>query len=329
MVKTVFVTGGAGFIGRELTKKLLATEHQVVCMDLDHQFARHAEFFSGLQPNENLTLARGTTLDRKRLSGWMRGADTVVHLAAMLGVQRTEENRLRCLKFNVMGTDMVASACALGNVGHLIFASSSEVYGEPTRNPVKESDETKGKTVYAVSKLAGEELVKGYNQLFPKMNFTIARLFNTYGEGQVAQFVMARFVKAVLAGENPTLFGDGTQLRSYGHVDDIADGLIAVIHNPVSHSKTYNLGNSAEISSLKDLARKVIDILAPGSGLEVDILNSFEGSDRTREREVFARYCDNSLARRELGFNPSITLEEGIRRIAEAGIHHDDWPDRA
>ena len=162
-----------------------------LCFDVGEQFARHDTFMRELKSDKLETIS-GTILDRFKLNTGMKDCDIVFHMAAMLGVKRTEDNRLRCMETNVSGTDTVLSACVFNRVNHVVFASS-EVYGEPSNNPISETDETKGKTVYAVSKLAGEELVKGYNQL-PAL-ITIVRFFNTYGEGQVAQFVLAKFVK--------------------------------------------------------------------------------------------------------------------------------------
>ena len=324
--KKVFITGGAGFIGRELAKKLVIQGYDVVCFDVGEQFARHQKFMLDLQDRGQLSLINGTILDRFKLNTGMKGCDVVFHMAAMLGVQRTEENRLRCMETNVTGTDMVLSACVFNNVNHVVFASSSEVYGEPSNNPITENHETKGKTVYAVSKLAGEELVKGYNQTFPNLEYTLARFFNTYGEGQIAQFVLARFVKAVLEDKNPTVFGDGTQSRSYGHVDDVADGLLAILQNPISHGKVYNLGNSSQLKTLSELAQLVIDELRPNSGLTVDVLGTFDGSDRLETREIFTRYCDTSLAQAELNYDPKISVVEGIHRIAASDHLHDNWP---
>jgi UDP-glucose 4-epimerase len=244
----------------------------------------------------------------------------------MLGVRKTEENRLGCIEINITGTENVLNACVMNSCRKVIFASSSEVYGEPTRNPVREGDETKGKTVYAISKLAGEELVKGYHQLYPGLKYTIVRFFNTYGEGQVAQFVLARFVKAVLEGRNPVVFGDGSQMRSYGHVDDVTDGVVAALERDCADARTYNLGNSTQVMTLKDLAQKVIDTLAPERGLKVEVLGHFDGSDRIAEREIHIRYCDTTRAAAELDYRPTITVEEGIRRIAAFGPIHSDWP---
>jgi len=326
MYKNVLVTGGAGFIGREAVKKFIGLGYNVVAFDLAEQFARHADFFTVLRDCGNLRLVSGSILDRTTVRTAMQGAEVVVHLAAMLGVRKTEENRLGCLDINVNGTDNVLNACVMDGVKKIVFASSSEVYGEPSRNPITEADETKGKTVYAVSKLAGEELVKGYHQLYRNLNYTIVRFFNTYGEGQVAQFVLARFVKNVLEGKNPVVYGDGSQTRSYGHVDDVTDGILKTIENEIANGKVYNLGNSTQVMTLKELAQKVIDVLAPNKGLKVDVLGVFDGTDRIPEREIHSRFCDTSFAARDLGYAPRIPVEEGIRRIAKSGHVHADWP---
>lgn len=326
MTRRLFVTGAAGLIGRHLTRKLAEQNYEVVCFDLGEQFARARQWFEALEKTGRVRIVPGTILDRTGLISAMRGADTVFHLAAMLGVRRTEDNRLRCIEINVYGTENVLQAFVANRATHVVFASSSEVYGEPSRNPIHETDETKGKTVYAVSKLAAEELVKGYHQLYDGLDYTIVRFFNTYGAGQVAQFVISRFVKQVLEGRNPVVYGDGTQRRSYGHVDDITSGLIAMIENPVGRNKIYNLGNSTQIYSLRELAQKTIDVLAPGKGIEVEVVGDFAQTDRTREREIFNRFCDTSRIEADLGYKPVISIEEGIRRIAEAGTIDSDWP---
>lgn len=326
MTKTVFLTGAAGLIGKSLAAKLVARGDRVICFDLGEQFTRYREFFLKLEKTGQARIHPGTILDRIGMTKEMASADAVVHLAAMLGVRRTEANKLRCFEINTQGTDNVLDACIRNRIGHVVFASSSEVYGEPSHNPITEEQETKGKTVYAVSKMAGEELVKGYAQLYPWLNYTVVRFFNTYGEGQVAQFVLMKFIQKVLAGQNPIVFGDGDQMRSYGHVDDVTEGVIKILDNERARNQVYNLGNSSQLFSLKELAQKVIDVLAPDKGLQVEVVGDFKGTDRTEKREIFTRYCDTSKAARELGFSPTITVEEGIRRIVAAGEIHGDWP---
>ena len=324
--KKVFVTGGAGFIGRAVVRRLLESGSDVVAFDLAEQLELHRDTMARLSALGNLELADGTILDKRRLQTKVAGCDAVIHLAAMLGVRRTEENKLSCLQINITGSECVLDTCATHNVSRVLLASSSEVYGEPIKNPISEVDITQGKTVYAVSKLASEELIKGYHQLFPNLQYTILRFFNTYGEGQVTQFVLAKFVHAVLSGKNPVVYGDGQQLRGYGHVDDVSKGVVDLLWNPKAYNNTYNLGNSQEVFTLEQLAQKTIDILAPEKGLEDEILGDFEGTDRHASREIHNRICNTTRAKTDIGFVPKIGIEEGIQRIAEHGTFQLDWP---
>ena len=113
--------------------------------------------------------------------------------------------------------------------------------------------------------------------------------------------------------------------RGYCHVDDTTKAICSIIENNVAYNKIYNLGNASEKQSLIELAQKVINILAPESGLEVEVLGSFEGSDRHEDREIHNRFCDTSLIQSELGFKPTVSLQEGIQRIAQHGVIHTDW----
>ena len=326
MYKKILVTGGAGFIGRETVKGLLHEGYDVKAFDLAEQHLRHKDIMEQIGSQGNLELSYGSILDRNAVREAMKDIDAVFHLAAMLGVKKTEDDMLGCIEVNITGTDNVLDAAVAHGVKKFIFASSSEVYGEPDSNPINENQSTKGKTVYGVTKIAGEELTKGYNQKYPSMNFSIVRFFNTYGEGQVAQFVITKWVLSVLKGENPIVYGDGRQLRSYGHVEDVIEGLKLILKNSISNGKTYNLGNSSQIKTLNELAQLVIDIVAPSTELKVEILESFDGADRNADREIHTRYCDTSLANKELGYNPKISVEEGIKRIAAQAKIHQDWP---
>ena len=326
MAKRVFITGVAGLIGRRLAEKLVTNGYAVTGFDLGEQvgIARHR--LEAIAKIGDFSVTEGTILDRSGVVRAMRGCSVVIHLAAMLGVKRTEEDRLRCLEINITGSDYILNAAMLNGVEHVVVASSSEVYGEPISNPVRETDITQGKTVYAISKLASEELAIGYAQAFPELSYTIVRFFNTYGEGQVAQFVLTKFVREVLEGRNPVVYGDGSQVRSYAHVDDITDGLVEIIRNPKARNQVYNLGNGTEAMTLKNLAQRVIDLLRPGDGLEVEVLGGFHGSDRVAEREIHHRVCDSSKAFEELGFKATVTVEEGIKRVAaQTDIQH-NWP---
>lgn len=325
-MKRVFITGVAGLIGLRLAEKLIRCGYAVTGFDLGEQVGLARNRLKAISNQGDFKVIEGTILDRTGVVRAMRECSSVIHLAAMLGVKRTEEDRLRCLEINITGSDYILNAAMLNGIDHVVVASSSEVYGEPISNPVKETDITQGKTVYAVSKLASEELAIGYAQAFDSLSYTIVRFFNTYGEGQVAQFVLTKFVREVLEGRNPVVYGDGTQVRSYAHVDDITDGLIEIINNPKAKNQIYNLGNGAEAMTLKDLAQRVINLLRPGSGLQVEVLGGFQGSDRLAEREIHHRICDSTKAFKELGFKATVTVDEGIKRIADQTEIQHNWP---
>ena len=153
----VLVTGGAGCIGMPVCHLLQESGSQVVLFDLYEQIRMVEKHI-----HNDIEIYFGSILDESSIRDATKGCNAVIHLGAYLGVRRTEINRLRCLDINISGTKNVLDACVLSGVEKIVFASSSEVYGEPLSNPIKETDLTQGKSVYAVSKLAGEELVKAY-----------------------------------------------------------------------------------------------------------------------------------------------------------------------
>ena len=319
--KRVLITGGAGTIGLPLTDELISRGIEIVVFDLHEQIRRLEEFI-----NPKAIKFSGSILDSAALRDAMNGCNGVIHLAAHLGVQRTERNRLRCLDINISGTQKVLDACIMnGNIKKIIFASSSEVYGEPLENPINEDAITQGKTVYAISKLAGEELVKAFHQEFPYLKYSILRYFNVYGLHQVSQFVMSRFIHGVSIGKDPIIFGDGSQKRSYNFAKDTARGTADAIFSKNTDSHIINIGNSKEPINLIDLAKKIIILAGKENDLEVIVKNSFENADRDDKREIYQRYCDTSLAKKLINYESKISLEEGIKKILKLGIFQSTW----
>ena len=319
--KKVLITGGAGTIGLPLTDELISRGISVVVFDLHEQLKRLNSFI-----NDKAEQFSGSILDSAALRDAMSGCDGVIHLAAHLGVQRTERNRLRCIDINISGTQKVLDACVMnGNIKKIIFASSSEVYGEPLENPISENAITQGKTVYAVTKLAGEELVKAYSAEFPHLNYTILRYFNSYGPHQVSQFVITKFMYRVTLNKSPIIYGDGSQKRSYNFSVDTARGSVDSLVSAKTDSQIINLGNSNEPITLIDLANKIIKIANKENSLEVIVKNTFENTDRDKKREIYQRYCDISLAETLINYKSTISLDEGIKRIFEIDNFHNSW----
>jgi len=318
--KKVLVTGGAGCIGMPVCNELLKRGAKVVLFDLYEQIDVVKEHI-----NDSFKIYYGSILDESSLREAIRGCDGVIHLAAYLGVRRTEINSLRCLDININGTKKVLDAAIHAGTQKIIFASSSEVYGEPLKNPIREEDITQGKTVYAVSKLAGEELVKAYYADFETLNFTVLRYFNTYGPYQIAQFVIPKFIRNVLNDKPPVIYGDGRQERSYNFSEDTARGTVDALFSQEANNTTMNIGNSNALISLKDLGELVIKICGKQDDMKINIKNTFENTDRDESREIYQRYCNTEKAKAIIGYEPKISLEEGIKNIIKIGVLQPKW----
>jgi len=302
-VPRVFVTGSAGFIGAALVRRLLRERSQgsleVRGFDLEPTAV------------EGCTVFRGDVLDPASLASAMRGCDTVVHLAAYLGVMRSEKDPRRCLDVNITGTRNVLEACAANGARRVVFASSSEVYGENGAVSISETSPLRPNSVYAVSKLAGEEYVKAYATRCG-FDFTILRPFNVFGPGQSEEFVIPRFVRAVIEGRSPLVYGDGQQVRAFCSVEDIVEGLTLALFSPDAAGEVFNLGNDAGLISILDLGRKIAALSRNGG--PAPQLVPYEQADRTRERDILWRVPQIGKASRILKYAPRVTLDDGISR---------------
>ena len=315
----VLVTGGAGCIGIQVCRELDRRGIEVHLLDLGEQIARVRKALP-----EKVKVFYGSILDISSIREAMDGCGAVIHLAALLGVRRTEVNRLRCLEINVDGTKRVLDCAIQHRIKRFVFASSSEVYGEPIENPITEETITQGKTVYAVSKLAGEELCIGYAQRYPDFEPVILRFFNAYGPYQAAQFVLPKFIQNAMTGKPIVINGSGDQIRSYCYAEDTARGVVEALIRPEAAGQVINLGNSDRPISLKQLA----DVVVKASGnpsVEIKYAADFQGTDRHASREIHRRYCSGEKAKQLLGFESRVSLEEGIRRIIEMNSIFEKW----
>lgn len=308
----IFITGSSGLVGRTLASRLLEAGYSVRGFGLGEQYYRNKEAIESLCNKGDFEFDVGSILDKLALTRSMHTCDAVVHLAAIKGADRTENDRLRCFDVNVTGTQNALESCISNNIKKFILASSSAVYGSPDRNPVQETDVTKPINMYGFTKLAAEELTKSYSQAFPEFSYTIARMFNVYGELGNSSFVIDRFVNQVLRGENPVVFGDGSQTRCFTHVNDITTGLVSILECHSSQNKIYNLGAPSEVVSIKELAQKIIDKLALRKGIKVEMKPL---SGVLTGKEVNKIYANIDLARKELGYKPSIGIDEGLKRL--------------
>ncbi len=320
MAQKVLITGGGGFIGTWLAKNLASKGLEVRLFDMD--FARHQELCEKLGGCQNFEKITGSVLDAPAVCSAVKGCRYVAHLAAMLGVGRTEEKRMECLNTNILGTLNVLEACVQEKAEKILFSSSSEVFGEVLGPPVKEDSPKHPISIYAVTKLAGEEYMKAYSQRYG-LKYAIVRFFNVYGPGQVAQFVMPRFIRNVLNNEAPLVYGDGSQIRAFCFVEDAVEGAAKALLERAGDNEIFHIGNEKEPITMKALAEKVIEI--SGKKLEAQCI-PLDKSDRKPEREIFRRIPCIDKARDFLQYRPQFSLEKGIKQTLDTNFIIDSWP---
>ena len=302
-MKKIGITGGSGFIGHQIISLLLEKKYKVKSCDL----AKPKNF---LLKNKNFQFKKINLFDEKKLSTFFSDVDCVIHLAAYLGVLNTEKNPLECLDTNILGTKSILNVISKNKIKKFIFSSSSEVYGDQDKFPIKENFEYKIKSNYALSKITSEFYVKSYAKKY-NFNYNSIRFFNVYGSGQKTNFVISKFINQVSNSKNLSVYGDGTQVRAFCNVKDAARGLFLTLIKG-KKNKVYNIGNNDEPISMYNLAKRVKDL----SNSDVKIVKiRFDKSDRLKEREIFKRYPDLKKIKKDTGYMPKISLDNGIIQL--------------
>ena len=303
----VLVTGGAGFIGSELTRQLLPQCARVVVVD---------NLVNGRR--ENLQEAAGGQLelvvadirDRGRVAELLHGIDIVFHLAC-LGVRHSIHSPRENHDVNATATLDLLSAARDAGVSRFVYTSSSEVYGTAKWVPMTEDHPTLPMTVYGASKLAGECYVRAFHRTY-NYPAVVVRPYNAYGprchhEGDSGE-VIPKFMLRCLAGLPMVVFGDGSQTRDFTFVTDTARGIASAASSDAAIGQTINLGSGAEIA-IEDLAGAVAEALG------LDGTNVIH--DAPRLGDVLRLYADCSRARELLGFKPSIGFTEGLAKLRD------------
>jgi nucleoside-diphosphate-sugar epimerase len=295
------ITGGSGFIGTHVINALKA-KHDIVVFDRAKPKIEGIKFVSGNIINDSTKEA-------------FEKCDTVIHLAAAVGVKVTEEDPVLTLDTNILGTKNVLESCRTNKIRKMILASSSEVYGEPLKTPIEESDPVIPITNYGASKVAAEEYVKAYSTNFG-IRYGILRFFNAYGPGQSKDFVMPEFVSKASENEPIVIHGSGSQIRAFCHVSDIANGISLAIDN--GDNEIMNIGNDAEPITIFELAKKIVNITNSKSSIQ---FVPFVDSNRKRRKEIINRIPDIRKARRILSYEPRISLNDGIISVLKGEKH--------
>ena len=321
-MKTYFITGGAGFIGSTLSKKMLENGNKVVIIDnfckfYDPQIKENN--IKELLYNTNFKIYRKDIRDKQDIKKIFdeNNIDIVVHLAAMAGVRPSFENPILYQEVNCMGTQNILEEMKLHNIKNLVMASSSSVYGNCKETPFREDMIVDyAISPYAATKKANEVMTHVYHKLY-NMNVMMLRFFTVYGPKQRPDLAINKFTRLMLEGKEIPMFGDGTTSRDYTYIDDIVEGIIKSCNYILERENIYeilNIGNSEPISLMKmiDTIGRVLEVEPRIKGLPM------------QPGDVERTYADISKAKQLIGYEPKTSFEEGIKKFVEWMVSNKD-----
>ena len=307
--QTIFITGGAGFIASTLIARL-ADKNRIVVYD---NYTRNTLKGTAYDRHPNVTQIEGDVLDFERLAAAMKGADIVVHAAAIAGIESTVRNPVTTMRVNMIGTANALEAARLaGGVKRFLEFSTSEVFGSQAFKVTEGASTVTGavgeaRWTYAVSKLAGEHLAHAYFKQYGLPTVTV-RPFNVYGPGQTGEGALSIFIRKALKNEDLLIFGDGTQIRAWCFVDDMVEGVMCALEHPKAVGESFNIGNARAVVTIYGLAEAVCRVVGSRSKIRFKPALS---------ADIELRIPNVDKARELIGFAAQVDLDEGLRRTAE------------
>lgn len=315
----ILVTGGAGFVGSHLTKRLLREGRSVVVLDNFNSFYDPQIKRKNIQPllsYPQFTLVENDIRDKSVLEKIFQKYEIteIIHLAARAGVRGSIQDPFIYEEVNIRGTLSILEVCKNSPVEKFIFASSSSVYGRQDYAPFQEEiSHLNPVSPYGVSKLAGELLCRNYNYLYG-IPICCLRIFTAYGPAQRPEMAIHKFTRLIWQEKPVPVFGDGDSKRDYTYIEDLVEGFILALNHEFDFD-IINLGNSHPVELLKVI--KLIE-----SSLEkkarIKYFNSQSGDPPLT-------YADISKAKKKLGYSPAVPIEEGIERFVHWFRKNSSW----
>ena len=325
----ILVTGSAGFIGSALSIKLLDRGDSVIGIDNHNDYYDPALKKSRLSRHINHQNYKHINMDiddQKAIEELFNEHqfDGVVNLAAQAGVRYSIENPLKYVKTNMVGFGHILEGCRYGNIAHLVYASSSSVYGSNTKIPFSVHDNVDHPiSLYAASKKANELMAHTYSHLY-NLPTTGLRFFTVYGPWDRPDMALQKFTKSILAGEKIQVFNYGKHRRDFTYIDDIIEGVIRVLDQPAIPNQTwdssqpdpgsssapwriYNIGNNSPVELL-DYIKAIEDALGVKADMELLPLQPGDVPDT---------YADVTDLVRDFDYKPSITINQGVTKFIE------------
>jgi UDP-glucose 4-epimerase len=321
----ILVTGGAGFIGGHLAESFVREGHDVTVLDnfdpyYDLGIKRHnVEVAREATEDEDAgsyELAEGDVRDEGLVDELVSDTEYVYHQAAQAGVRTSVEEPRKVNSINLSGTLNILESARKHDVTRVVLASSSSVYGKPEYLPYDEDHPRTPVSPYGVSKVAGEEYARVYNELHD-LPVVALRYFTVYGPRMRPNMAFTNFVSRCLHGEPPIVYGDGEQTRDFTYADDAVEANLALLETDAADGEVMNIGSTDNISII-ELARTIRDIIDPSLDIEFD---------ERYEADAEHTHADTSKAHELIGYEPTTTIEEGARKFVEWYRENEDWYD--
>ena len=305
--KRIFITGGAGFIGTTLARRLV-DDNEIVALDNLH---RDALSGTPLVEHPNFGFHQADVLDLDAVTELAGGATHIVHCAAIAGVDTVRESPVRTMRVNVVGTyhALEAALATKDTLERFVDFSTSEVFGTHAFNVSEGQVSTIGSVgearwTYAVSKLAGEHMAHAYHDEFGLPTVTV-HPFNIYGPGQIGGGAIRAFIEAALAGRDLIIHGDGSQIRAWCYVDDMVAAALLCLERPEAVGQAFNIGNARSTVTILDLAHRIKRLTACPGELVFQPLHY---------ADVELRIPNVQKARELLQFDAAVDLDEGLAK---------------
>lgn len=307
-MRKVAITGADGFIGSHLTEALLKEGCEVRALAQYNSFNNWG-WLEGIE-NERLEIVTGDVRDPNFCREFVRGIDTVFHLAALIAIPYSYVAPDSYVDTNVKGTLNICQASRDAGVEKLLITSTSEVYGTAQYVPIDENHPRQPQSPYSASKIGADAIAMSFYNAF-ELPVGIVRPFNTYGPRQSARAIIPTIISQIAAGERKIKVGDLTPTRDFNFVEDTCRGFIAIAKSPLSIGQEINIATGTEISMHDTLAT-----IARLMGADVEWMRD-EARIRPAGSEVFRLCGDNKKIKELTGWKPEVTIEEGLRRTIE------------
>jgi len=306
--KTIFITGGAGFIGSHLTDRFI-DDNKIIVYDTLH---RNALQYSESKNNKNLKLIKGDVLDIDKLHDSMKGVDTVLHLASIAGVNTVINHPNKTLKVNLIGSYNVLEQSRINDVEDYLDFSTSEVYGPMNYRAPESGVNTIGpreqpRWIYALAKLASEHLSYSYYKEYGLKSRSV-RPFNIYGPRQVGESAIHSFTEKAINNDQLVIYNEGNQIRAWCFISDMVDAIETMLLSHNTIGECYNIGNPEATSTTLDTAQRIIRLSNSKSKI---IFKKAEYHD------VEVRVPNIDKAKKVFGYTPKVSFEEGLKKTID------------